>query len=169
MTKYTPKPGDYGLSIIGGPLGKAIKIAQAITGDWSRYTHAFIVLDDGTIMQAMPSGAEIVPLAPLLEKDVVFSRWDLTDEERAAIVENARALEGTPYGFLDYVALALAHFGIRPERLMKFVRTDSHMICSQLVDYCYRKAGVQLFDDDRLPCDVTPGDLTYTLYGTKEI
>ena len=33
------------------------------------------------------------------------------------------------------------------------------MICSQLVDEAYARAGVQLFDDGRLPGDVTPADL----------
>jgi hypothetical protein len=33
------------------------------------------------------------------------------------------------------------------------------MICSQLVDYCYRQNGVELFHDGRWPGYVTPGCL----------
>jgi hypothetical protein len=37
------------------------------------------------------------------------------------------------------------------------------MICSQLVDEAYLRAGVHLFDDGRDPGDVTPGDLLYVI------
>jgi hypothetical protein len=32
-------------------------------------------------------------------------------------------------------------------------------MCSQLVDLSYHEAGVELFDDGRIPGDVSPGDL----------
>ena len=41
------------------------------------------------------------------------------------------------------------------------------MICSQLVDEAYKRAGVQLFDDNRLPGDVDPNDL-WELIKTQE-
>jgi hypothetical protein len=40
-----------------------------------------------------------------------------------------------------------------------FIADSGHLICSQLVDLCYLRAGAHLFDDGRLPGDVTPGDL----------
>lgn len=154
----TPRPGDFGLSKIGGVLGWWIGLGQFITGDASRYTHAFVVLDDQTVIEAMPGGAIITPLEKYKGR-AVFCNMDISSKKREVIVKEGRALEGTPYSFMDYLALALAHFGIRPKRLRKYIQNTGHMICSQLVDEVYRRAGVHMFNDGRLPQDVTPGDL----------
>lgn len=161
MTRQ-PKPGDYGLSTIGGHTGFWINIGMAIIGDSSRYTHAFLVLDDGTVIEAMPHGAIISPLTKYAT-GAVFSSMDLTDLQRTHIVRHARTCLGVRYGFSDYLALALAHIGITPKRLKNYIANNGRMICSQLVDDVYARAGVHLFDDGRLPQDVTPGDLLYVL------
>lgn len=184
-----PPPGSFGLARIGiSPdgeeltlLGQFVAAGQAIIGDGSRYTHAFLVLDDGTVIEGQPGGAVITPLAHYLgRRDVVFCDAPVRNAVRevyganvyatgldrhyegwlrAQIVRAARPLEGTPYSFLDYLALALAHFGIRPKRLRKYLATSKHLICSQLVDEVYRRSGIHLFNDGRLSADVTPGDL----------
>ncbi len=154
----TPRPGDFGLSKIGGFTGWWVGLGQFIVGDASRYTHAFIVLDDNTVVEAMPGGAIITPLEHYAGK-AVFSNLNLSDEQRSAIVKEGRALEGTPYSFLDYLALGAAHIGLKPSWLKKYVAESGHMICSQLVDEVYRRAGIHMFSDGRLPQDVTPGDL----------
>lgn len=155
------QPGTFGLSTIGGFTGFWVGLGQYIIGDGSRFSHAFIVLDDNMVMEARPGGAKMVPLSRY--PNAVFSRIPLTDEQRAKIVQEARLLEGTPYSFLDYLALSLVHFGFKAKRLRKYIQNRRHMICSQLVDHVYQKAGVQLFDDGRLPQDVTPGDLANML------
>lgn len=157
-----PKPGDFGLSIIGGSVGYWVGIGQHLIGDGSRYTHAFVVLDDNTVMEAMPKGARIASLNDYMGK-AVFSKISLTAAQREAIVAQARKLEKTPYSFLDYLALALANYNVKTPKLRKYIENKGHMICSQLVDYCYQKAGVHLFNDNRLPQDVTPGDLANML------
>lgn len=158
----TPKAGDFGLSVTAGHVGWWINIAQAITGDSSRYTHAFIVLDDETVLEAQAQGAIISPLSKYTGR-AVFSSLDLTDSERAGIVREARALIGTPYGFTDYLSLALLHWGIRPEWVKNRIKGRGRMICSQLVDEVYLRAGVHLFHDGRWAQDVTPGDLANLL------
>lgn len=165
--KYTPQPGDIGLTRIGGLVGVLIGLGQFIIRDASRYSHVFVVLDNGEVMEAMPGGAIISPLSkydgttkygsPL----AVYLDIKLTPEQRYAIVKEARQLEGTPYSFLDYVALALERFGIKWKWVENYVSTSKHMICSQLADEAYKRAGVNLFEDGRLPQKVTPGDLTY--------
>jgi hypothetical protein len=40
-----PKPGTIGLSIIGGFGGKLINVGQALHGDPSGWTHAFVVVE----------------------------------------------------------------------------------------------------------------------------
>lgn len=184
-----PKPGSFGLSIIGGKTGQYVAAGQAIAGDGSRWTHAFLVLDNGEIIEGMPHGARIVPLSeraddeggvvfcdrPVLENAEAYynsikprnidsatlslhMKW-YVDALRADIVREARKLVGTPYNYLDYLALGLAHFKIKANWLRRFMQSKKHMICSQLVDEVYRRVGIHIFDDGRLPMDVTPGDL----------
>jgi hypothetical protein len=161
----SPPPGTFGLTTIGGALGVAISLGQWLVGDASRYTHAFVVLDDGTVMEAKPSGARIRPLGHAHTRTGTAYSWaiPLTDEQRAAIVAEARACNGVRYGFSAYLHLALSRFGIRRPWLIRYLERNGRMICSQLVDAVYTRAGVQLFDDGRAPFDVTPGDLANLL------
>ena len=160
-----PEPGTFGLTKIGGLLGVAISFGQWLVGDGSRYTHAFIVLDDGTVMEAMPSGARIRTLDHAQSHEPIAYSWalPLTDQQRANIVREARACEGIRYGFSAYLHLALSRFGIRWGWLERYLTLNGRLICSQLVDYVYCRAGVELFDDGRAHHDVTPGDLANLL------
>lgn len=161
----TPQPGMFGLTRIGGLLGMLISLGQWIVGDASRYSHAFVVLDDGTVMEAMPSGARIAPLADVLVRRPLAFSWaiPLTPAQRSDIVQEARELVGAGYGFSAYLHLALSRFGIRWSWLIRYLERNERLICSQLVDLVYRRAGVQLFDDGRACHDVTPGDLANVL------
>lgn len=163
---YTPKPGDFGLSITQGNLGWWINLGQAFIRDSSRYTHAFIVADDKHVIEAQSVGAVKGRLQGYLG-NAVFSQLDLTDEQRARVVEEAEKLIGTPYSWLDYLSIGLLHFGLRPKWLRKYIADTGHMICSQLVDEAYRRAGIHLFADGRDPADVTPGDLLYVLIDSR--
>lgn len=164
------KPADIGLTRIGigkfyGPiLHFFIGLLQHLAGDSSRFTHAYIVLDDDSVIEAQPGGAVVGKLADYKNK-AIYIQLDLTDEQRETIVDEARRLEGTPYSFLDYFALTLARFGIKPKWLKRYIANTGHMICSQLCDEVYRRAGIHLFKDGRLPQEVTPGDLLYSLAG----
>ena len=154
----TIKPGDIGLTTIGGTLGWWVSLGQHLAGDSSRYTHTFIVLDDNTVLAAQPGGARIDSL-DLYKNKAIFLQMDLSDEKRAGIIKVAKSLLGTPYSFLDYLSLALLRFGIKPKWLRKYIANSGHMICSQLCDYVYYKNDVHLFNDGREFMDVTPGDL----------
>ncbi|MEU0860639.1 hypothetical protein ABZ352_35530 [Streptomyces griseofuscus] len=156
----TPQPGDFALTKITGFTGALINAGQYLVGDGSPVQHAYVYVGDGQIVQAMPGGAECIPLEEASEP-VIWStgRIPLTDWDRQGIVFAARCLVGTPYGFLDYASIALAHYHVRPRWVRDFVADSGHLICSQLVDEAYRRAEVQLFPDHRLPGDVTPGDL----------
>lgn len=158
------KAGDIGLTTIGGWLGFWVSLGQHLSGDSSKYTHSYIVLNDETVMAAQPGGARIDKLSDYKNK-AIYIQLDLTDEQRATIVGEARKLEGTPYSFLDYLAIGLARFGIKPKWLTDYIKNKGHMICSQLCDEVYRRAGIDLFNDERLPQEVTPGDLLYVLAG----
>lgn len=164
------RPGSFGLVTVEGWSGRLIRLGQTILGRVPsgpvHYAHAFLVLDAGEVVEAMPSGAETDDLAfytdPLLigpNAHVLIVDFEMTDTERERVIGAGRALEGTPYSFLDYFYLAALRLGLPSAWLRERVATSRHMICSQLVDEAYRAAGVHLFDDGRWPGNVTPGDL----------
>jgi hypothetical protein len=163
------KPGDFYLTRISGWTGAFITLAQWSIGDLSRYTHAGIYLGDcfgdGTdyVAEAMPGGLQINPLSKYHGKELVHSRFDLTDAQRRIIVAEAVKLEGTPYSFLGYLYVGLASFKHCPKKIKTLVSSSDALFCSQAVDYVYTKAGVPLFDDGRTYLDVTPGDLARLL------
>lgn len=160
----TPRPGDFGLVRMSGLTRWAIRLGQWLNGDgFADYQHAFLVLDDESLIEAEPGGARIRPLSEY--SDAVYSDWPLTEEQRAAIVAAGRELEGIPYSVLDYLSLALVRLHIRPRWVTRYVASTGHLICSQLVDHAYLMAGVHLFTDGRFEGDVTPADLVSVLHG----
>jgi hypothetical protein len=136
--------------------------------DECRFTHAYLVLDDGQCIEAMPAGARITPLAGRTGPGYAYARLPLTAEQRANICA-ARTLRGTPYSFADYAALSAKHLGVPTPLLRRYISSSKRMICSQLVDYALcayalddaadPDSGFHLFKDGRLPQDVTPGGL----------
>jgi hypothetical protein len=159
------KPGDLGFTRITGFTGWWVARGQSLMGDANRFTHVFVVMDDDTVIEAMPNGARFAPLDREYKTDVLYARLPLTDQQRSNLVEEARRLMARPggikYSFTDYLALALAHWGIRARVLRNYIKKSGRMICSQLADYLVSHAGFQLFTDGRWPQDVTPGDLVY--------
>lgn len=161
----SPKPGDFGLVAINGRTGKLVRIAQWLNGDgFSNYEHAFIVIDSDRLVEAEPGGARVRSLDEYADTNVTYSDWSLTGKQQMLVVNTAISLIDTPYSILDYLSLILVRLHIRPKWVAAYVTNSKHMICSQLVDYCYANAYVQLFDDNRLPGDVTPGDLVQVLH-----
>lgn len=130
------------------------------------------------MVQAMPSGAEEVELDDRYwTSDYVYVRpryaalgvGSISTPGSSMAEDVARAARryvDVPYSFLDYGALAVQRVRnrgyVRPEdrtALERYVATSKHMICSQLADQALTDAGFHVFDDGRLPQDVTPGGL----------
>lgn len=157
----TPQPGDIGLTSITGIVGKLIRLGQLLNGDgFAHYEHAFIVLENGMLIEAMPGGAQIVPLSEYDDRDVLYvSPAGLTEADRQRICDEARKFEGTPYSFADYAAIAAHRLHLPLPGLREFVASTGHQICSQLVDNAYRAAGIKLFSDSRWTGYCTPGAL----------
>ena len=149
------QPGDIGLCTIKGEVGKLIRVGQWLNGDgFSRYTHAFVMGDGDTIVEAQPGGAVHVP-----QRHGGILWLPCPDQYRRGVVEAALGLVGTPYSALDYFALAALRLHIPSHELHDYVRSTGHMICSQLADEAARRGGWNIFKDGRMPQDVTPGDL----------
>ncbi len=146
----------------GGFAGAVIRF-----GTRSRVNHAGIALGDGHTVEAQANGAIVGR-----EQDNARVIWgtDLHTTLEAQrpgvggeIARQARLLVGTPYGWLDIAALALACLGVRVHWLERIVDRQHALVCSQLVDAACLAAGVHLFADGRMPGRVSPGDLEWLI------
>lgn len=182
-------PGSFFMRRIEGVTGRLVSAGQAFIRGGSNYTHAGLVLDNGQIIEAEPGGAKIKSAeslwehGPVLLSDAPVQRWAdkqpvpmvlgghemAVAAKRTEIVGKARFMEGVPYSFVDYVAIAAVELDWPIARwLVDRVEDSQHLICSALVDRAYAWADVHLFDDTpyrwdpakrRVPGDVTPWDL----------
>lgn len=150
----------------GGFVGWSIRLMTR-----SRVNHAGVCTGDGSTVEAEAAGAvrkqERPPSQDIIYGDPLLRRVEATAPGRGVHIgrEAAHVLH-TPYGFPDLVALAWAAFKndpteppAKPNWWQKRVMRDDRLICSQLADLVYLRAGVHLFTDGRLPGQVTPGDL----------
>lgn len=164
-------PGDFCCVPISGEIGLLISFGEWLNGDgFGDYDHAEIYIGEpdelapyGYTIGAYPGGAAKIPLICPPEK-LPHALWstgafDLTDDDRTAIVSNAKKMLKVPYSVLDYIALALHRLHIYVPFLKGYIRSTGHMICSQLVDYVYTVSGVLMFTDNRWPGYVTPAAL----------
>lgn len=160
------RPGDFFLVPISGIGGFGIKVGQWLNGDgFVKIQHAGMYLGNGETVEAMPGGAIRGNIARFDMDSMVWSSGliDLTDEQRELICYFATQDIGVGYSDLDYFALALHRFHVPTPGLKHYIMTSGHMICSQMVDREYARAGVKLFDDGRWDGDVTPADLNKLL------
>jgi hypothetical protein len=159
-----PLPGTIFLSPVHGPAGALIHLGQAIALRPCRFGHAGIVGPDGTIIQAMPHGAEQVGLDTVAPGTIFLDRMAavLSEAQLQRVVVAAETFLGPPpvgYGWWDYGSLALLHLGVRLPAVADYVASLRTAICSQLVDAAYLRAGLHLFADGRRPGDVMPVSL----------
>lgn len=166
---YTPQSGDIGLTQIFGHVGRGIRFAQWFNGDgFADYEHAFVYVgtrvrdsdipgDGPKIIEAMPGGALLSPLAKYAPERVLWLRCP--PEYGNAVAAAALGFQGVPYSFADYLAIALHHFRVPTPHLKAYIQSSRHMICSQLADRAAEIGGWRIFDDGRWPGYVTPGDL----------
>lgn len=157
--------GDFTCIPINGDGGELIRIAQYLNGNgFKNYEHAELLATPTQTMGAYPGGAALQTVPPVsFQKGWLWSSNTigphLSQKQRDTIVQAALALKGTPYSALDYFAIAAHRLDIPGPLLKNYISSTHHMICSQLVDYCYMVAGVHLFNDGRWPGYVTPEDL----------
>lgn len=174
MITTQPKIGDIGLTQIEGFTGWCIKVAQRLNGSKkkdARFQHAFIMVGSDYVVEAEPGGALLTKFSERYDyRDVVWldmteavhlkaeSLGETDEKIRIELCNEATKLIGTPYSFLDYVALLLHRFRIPLPGVKKRVASSKHLICSQLVVEVYRREGIDLFPG-RWTGYVTPADL----------
>lgn len=170
----SPRPGDWAVCSVGGFGGKGIEILDYLNGDgFVPFEHAFVYLGDGKILQAEPSGSQIVPYTERGAELWSSGKIPLTDAQRSKVPGLAEQMKDIPYSWLDYTALAAHRLHVpdlpvwpgplRPVTLHTFIADSAHEICSQLVDTFMLRLGIHLFKDNRWPGYVTPAALAELL------
>jgi hypothetical protein len=136
-------------------IGLAIKLFTS-----SKYCHAFILVAPGRIIEARPGGAALADLSEYDGMPILWSHDALTPEQREKIVDAAYKTLGTPYGYLDILALGLLRLGLPYHWVFRRVLSERTDICSQLVAICGEAGGDNAWLCGKLfPELVTPGDL----------
>jgi hypothetical protein len=185
MTQVTPRPGDFGLSRGGGLAMAVVRWGTGAPvfkyGRWFRrpakYGHACVVVG-GTRLN-LPDGAvevDVVEATPAGTRRVwvPVDRFDwstggplepqLTDGRRDIIVRTAIGCIGRGY---DWLAIAefIPRWAWSKYRGHDQDHPDAKVICSELVAWTYRVAGVVGLHDGRAPGSIAPSDLAEFLPG----
>lgn len=143
---WTPAPGTIGLTYLHGFPALRAAFGHRVLNDPSSYTHAFVVLNDGLVAEAWPTGARVVPLADF-DGEVVAYGWltGLTTERQQDIVAAAIDLLGIGHSTLDYLALArYRRKRSLNRRLIRRVTGDEHLLPAQFITESYHRAGIHL-------------------------
>lgn len=128
-------------------------------GTWSKYSHAFVYVGDGRVVEARPSGAAVAPLSQYTPGHILWSDDVLSVEQAQSVTLSAMKCVGTPYGFLDIVAIALHTMRLPWKWVERRVLREDRMICSQLVAWCGDQAGIDWKCGRAYDQEVTPADL----------
>lgn len=140
------RPGDIGFGPISGGAGLLVSAGQLMLGEGFRIgrlsvRHVFVVtetlhdegpsekwptgvINNGSIVEAMPSGARETPwmLDRHWTSGCAYVRlpedYYGQGQDAAAI---ARAMVGTPYSFASYAALAAWRFGVKAPKLEAWI------------------------------------------------
>ena len=145
--------GQIGLIPHGGTF-----IPEAIA--WitkSPVSHTIVAISETECLGAEPLGARIRPINDF--PNAIWSHFELTNTQRADIVNWTYDHEGTPYSYLDDAAIGIALLSHipTPAFVRHYLDNTGHYECAQLADLAYQAAGIHLFDDGRVPGAVFPG------------
>lgn len=128
---------------------------------WWEVRHVGVLTTDDMLVEAMPSGAREVPIGQgRLTAEYVYVRPSYRmPSTRLHVAAIAAGFIGTPYNFATYAAIPAHRLHIPVPHLDRYISSRRHMMCSQLADQALADAGWHVFDDGRLPQDVTPSEL----------
>jgi hypothetical protein len=149
MTDLT---GQIGLCMHGTtPIAKGIEWATD-----SHTHHVFVIISSVMCVSAEPGGVRYRPLSYFTHAH--YSDFDLTEDEKEAIVDAAHSYVGAPYNFAIYPPLLFQKLTGRKVDgwVAEWLSKRPNENCSQLSDDIYTKAGFHLFPD--IAEIVTPGD-----------
>lgn len=119
----------------------------------SKYSHSAIYIGSGKIVEAEWNKVICSPMEKYAgQADIFRPKFDLTIVQQSKIVEYAKSCVGEPY---DYFLLLLELVRYALHVILPY-KEHKKVICSVLVDDCYRKAGIELCPGVKYP---SPADI----------
>lgn len=133
-----PAAGLYGVVKTHGLIPWIIRRG---TRSWA--DHAFVVLEDGAIVEAEPGGVRLGHLSEYYRCRIAINSGDeMTVQQRTAVVAAARAMVGKAYDDLAIVDDGLDCLGWHWPWLARRADSNGELICSALVAKAGRAAGL---------------------------
>jgi hypothetical protein len=201
------RPGDIMFGPIGGLVGLGVGLGQIMLGEGVRVgklsvRHVGVVVyaqadapefepTPPMLAQAMPGGAEIVPMTQEKHWTDRHAYVRLPEDypgqaEDAAAIARLMVAEGVSYSFASYAALAAWRWGIKTPRLERWInrrrepgpeirrqgphpgqlftpRLPCEAICSVFADQAWSLAGKRVMEGVK-PQVVTPGAMAIQLW-----
>ena len=125
----------------------------------SPYVHTVIAVDNEHCIGAESPSPQIRPIDHF--PGIVFSHYDLTQEQKLGIVLWARLHAKTHYNWAAILLIGVERLTRRhaPNWVVRIISSSKRLMCSQMVDAAYLYgAGMQLFADRRYFGIVSPSD-----------
>lgn len=103
-----PSPGDFILCHRKGFVSALIRLGERLHfRSGSRWSHAAIVEDQDTIIEALTRGVVRNPISNYRDILYVIVRTNMSEEDAAQALAYARSCLGETYGFLTILGVAL--------------------------------------------------------------
>ena len=148
-------PGRYGVVRTRTFMGWVIR--QATKSD---YDHAFIFAGDTTVIEATPYDVRVAEITEYAGMPVsANTAEDMTAAQRSAVLKVALSYVGREYNWADLAVIGLGELGWHWQILLRLMRADKALICSELVALCGQAAGMD-WACGKDPSQVTPADLS---------
>lgn len=161
------QPGDF--FCLGGltsDVAKLVALGEFIDGDKFALTRGREFIHAGVcvavpraaqpvIVEAEPGGARKVPWHYGDNSPAIWSTGVMEPLSRGNVVGMANSLVGTPYGWLDYAAIAARRLHLNWPGLQDYINSTGSLICSALVAVCWVAGMTPLFPG-RWPGYATP-------------
>lgn len=150
-----PAAGLYGVVKTSGLIPWIIRRATH-----SQFDHAFVVIEDGAIVEAEPGGVRLGHLSEYYGcRIAINSGEEMTVQQRIVVATTARAMVGKPYNDLAIVDDGLESLGWRWRWLVKRASGDGEVVCSQLVAIAGHAAGLDWRGGAATSAETTPAML----------
>lgn len=123
----------------------------------SRSFHTVTAVSETECIGAEPGGARLRPISDF--GTVIWTRFDLSDNDREWISRQGRLFVNTPYNYLALLVI-FANLTLRvpiPAGLLRFISTTRRMECAQMSDVLLSFAGGQRVFAGTQPGVVYPG------------
>lgn len=155
-------PGDIFLVKGDSLLSKMIRVCTRVIGESrTQVNHAGIIstqarLKDTLCVEALSHVMEhgLLPMYKGNGQVAIYRKALLTMGFRRSIVEEARGYKGKTYGYLKLFTHFLDWMLLGSYVFRRLTSSDNYPICSWLVEWSYRKAGVDLFPEGSSPDDI---------------